>query len=279
MAEFLNFSGAYAVLAKAMLTAPQVMTESWQGVEANLATRELPMVSFGIGLGAIEDLDHWRRDIGPNLPWADDHFRERVGGEPLNPGREWRNWPWGNSASRFIGEERFNHTYAERLWPHYARRTQDGQLPKSVKNIVRRYPLADNRPIRGIEGYYGDLDNLVGLLVAEPHTRQAWIPLFYPEDTGDMSKGRKPCSLGWQFIVRDYKMSVYYPLRSCDLVRHLRDDWYLAVRLLLWVLDQCRLRGREDKFPWHIVTPGSFHFHATSLHVFETDVEKLRLDI
>src|SRR5436190_24325597 len=29
-----------------------------------------------------------------NLPWAEDHFQERVSGEPLNPGEQYKNWPW-----------------------------------------------------------------------------------------------------------------------------------------------------------------------------------------
>lgn len=61
---------------------------------------------------------------------------------------------------------------------------------------------------------------------------------------------------------------VYY-LRSCDFVRHFRDDVYLSIRLLLWVLEQCRLANPE--MGWEDIKPGTFTMHITSLHCFETD--------
>lgn len=271
----LNFSELDKLLRDLLRSAPAVKTERWQGVPANTDTRELRGVVYEVDLNGIEDLDHWRKDCRPNLPWADDHFEERVGGEPLNPGVQWAKWPWGLSANKFRAEgERFNHTYMERLWPRYARRTADGKLPHHRPNnpTPRGYPAGDNRPHYGIGFYYGDLWDLVELLAKEPHTRQAWIPLFYPEDTGISDGGRKMCSLGYQLMVRDDRLHMYYPLRSCDLVRHWRDDCYLAIRLLLWVLHHCRDIGVSN---WNRIEPGSLMMHMTSLHVFESDVENL----
>jgi hypothetical protein len=258
-------------LKELMRDAPSVKTERWQGVAANTDTRELYDVNVSVILGGEENLHMWRAEIWPNLPWADDHFRERVGGEPLNPGEQWKNWPWGLSASKFTTETRFNHTYAERLWPKYARMTDDGKLP--LKNVgPRRYPHGDRRGKYGIGHNYGDLWDLVLLLVKEPHTRQAWIPLFFPEDTGIGDGGRKPCTLGYHLIRRNDELSIWYPLRSCDLVRHWADDCYLAVRLLLWVLDRCR---EQDPARWDHVRPGNYGMHMTSLHVFESDMANL----
>lgn len=258
-----------------MKCAIQVSNERWQGVDvrndpaANM--HELQNVNFEVDLGGIEDLDHWRNDIRPNLPWADDHFAERVGGEPLNPGVQWKHWPWGRSADKFRGiDEMFNHTYMERLWPRYARRTAGGKLDRVEKGARRTTDGA--RPRRGIAWEYGDLQSIVDLLVGEPSTRQAWIPLFYPEDTGYGDGGRKPCTLGYQFLVRNGSISIWYPLRSCDLVHHFQDDCYLAVRLLLWVLSMCRAA-----YPayWNAVVPGTYSMHMTSLHTFENDWRKL----
>ena len=126
-------------LEEAFKEAPPVKTERWQGVAANTDTYELHNVCFELPLKGVEDLDHWRRDIKPNLPWADDHFMERVCGEPVNPGVQWANWPYGLSAAKFRNkDERFNHNYMERLWPKYARRTDDGKLPNTVKGSIRK---------------------------------------------------------------------------------------------------------------------------------------------
>jgi hypothetical protein len=268
--NFTSFSTVDQILDKALREAPAVRTERWQGVAHNQDTRELLNASFTVDLQGIEELDHWRQDIRTNLPWADDHFLERVGGQPLNPGVQWANWPWGRSAGNFK-QERFNHTYMERLWPKFARRTEDGQLP--MGKGARKYPRIDNRPRLGIAWAYGDLLDLVELLAAEPHTRQAWIPLFFPEDTGPADGGRKPCTLGYQIIVRDGKAHIYYPLRSCDFIRHWADDCYLAVRLLQWIIDQCRLKSDA----WYDISPGTYSMHMTSLHIFETDLKETDL--
>jgi hypothetical protein len=271
-----SFPGVAEELRVALLDAPHVKTERWQGVPVNTDTRELRNACFEVDLGGNEDLDHWRASICPSIPWADDHFLERVGGEPLNPGIQWQHWPWGNSANKFraaagAGPARFNHTYMERLWPKFCRRTPDGSLPKTFDGI-RRYPENDFRQKQGIGHSYGDLQDFVELLAEEPHTRQAWIPLFFPEDTGKGDGGRKPCTLGYQIMVRDGWAHIWYPLRSCDFRRHWRDDCYLAVRLLLWTIDRCRERSEK----WRDILPGTYSMHCTSLHVFESDMGWLR---
>lgn len=279
----MSFNQTFAALCRHMRSAPEVVTERWQGVDATknpaLATHEMTFVEFEVDLRGHEDLDHWRRDIGPNLPWADDHFLERVGGSPLNPGREWANWPWAASAERFRDSGKiFNHTYAERLWPRFPRSGDGGDYSSAPQKPgdLRKQPRVRSAGVRGIGWKYGDLQDLVDLIANEPCTRQAYIPMFFPEDTGVGDGGRKPCSLGWQFLVRDNKISVFYPMRSVDLRRHFRDDCYLCVRLLLWVLDRCRERG--DKKFWAGVVPGTYAMWMGSLHVFKNDHGELVRD-
>lgn len=263
-----------------IIEAPKVQTERWQGIDVRenkaAATYELRNVTFEVPLQGIVDLGHWRGDTAANVPWADDHFAERIGGEPLNPGVQWANWPWASSADKFRHQEKFNHTYMERLWPKYARMDNlanaGGKLP--VQHSTRKVP--SNRaiaPHHGIGYNYGDLQNLIDMLVAEPFTRQAYIPLFFPEDTGHGDGGRKPCTLGYQFMVRVEdgvpQLHIWYPMRSVDLIRHFPDDCYLAVRLLLWILDRCR--EQDPTHFWDGVIPGSYAMHMTSLHIFEND--------
>lgn len=274
-----HFARVWEHLSGEMRRAPVVSTERWQGRDVSgdpsARTHELRNVEIEVPLSGIEDLDAWRRDIRPNLPWADDHFQERVGGDPLNPGKEWENWPWAKSADSFREKHGiFNHTYAERLWPKWPRMSPGGSF--SRRDGLRGCP-DDCYPVHATDGIgwsYGDLGDLVDLLAQEPYTRQAYIPLFFPEDTGRGDGGRKPCTLGYHFMVRDDRISVWYPLRSCDLVRHFRDDCYLAVRLLLWVLDQCRETSPHEV--WKTVVPGTYSMHCTSLHVFANDMIQIR---
>lgn len=97
----------------------KVHAEKWQGVDISkrpeMASYELMNYTFTHDLQGNGDLQHWRDDVQPNLPWADDHFNERVCGYPINPGVEWANWPWGHSASKFLNKTGiFNHNYMER---------------------------------------------------------------------------------------------------------------------------------------------------------------------
>lgn len=258
-----------AMLEDALIVHP----DRWQGMDVSkrldMRSYELLNVVVEHDLEEVEDFTIHAEDVEPNLPWADDHFLERVGGQPLNPGVQWANWPWAGSADRFRDKDKiFNHTYPERLWPKFARTTPGGRFEDGSKLPED----GDHRPRRGIGWMYGDLDDLVGLLVRDPLTRQAYIPLFFPEDTGYGDGGRKPCTLGYQLICREQKLHMYYPMRSCDLVRHFRDDVYLAIRLLLWTLDRCR----EADPDWRNVVPGKLVMHMTSLHIFENDMIKLR---
>lgn len=267
MKKFPNFELATVSLLGSMRYVSQLVhTEKWQGVDITqrpeMATYELLNYSLQVPV-LTEDLGELGRDIKPNLPWADDHFMERVCGYPLNPGTEWENWPYGKSAAKFLDKGIFNHSYAERYWPRYA-----GKVPPSAKGGRGDLPLGEG-PNRGIRQDYGDLDDVVTQLVKEPLTRQAYLPMFFPEDTGGAAGGRVPCSLGYHFMMRNGFLHVVYQLRSCDLVRHFRDDCYLTVRLLLWVLDECR---KQDP-SWNNVKPGIYTMHITSLHMFKGDFQ------
>jgi hypothetical protein len=215
-----------------------------------------------------EDLDGYRNDIEPDIPWADDHFEERVCGYPINPGTEWANWRLGGPADDFRGSDgRFNHNYMERIWPKYARKVPPAETVRGLGGS-----LVGLTPHRGILYDYGDLNDVVDLLQREPLTRQAYLPIFFPEDTGNVHRDRAPCTLGWHFIQREGRLYVFYPLRSCDVTNHFHNDVYMAIRLLIWVLD--RLRER-DADAWDLVTPGSLTMHITSFHCFRGQIRFL----
>lgn len=244
-----------------------IHTEKWQGAEiADRPEAEMMEVLFESFKTQIftEDLSILADMIGPNLPWADDHFEtERVSGQPLNPGQTWETWPWGHSADKFRVEgEQFNHSYAERYWPRHA-----GLTPGGILTDETDYPTH-----QGIRQPYGDLHDVVTLLEQEPLTRQAILPVYFPEDTGSKDGGRVPCSIAYHFMQRGGALHCSYWLRSCDLHRHFRDDVYLTVRLLLWILDALRDR---DPGRWDDVLPGFLIMHIDSLHMFTNDYRRL----
>lgn len=252
----------HEVIENFLQTAKPIHTEKWQGVDIKDRPEAEMMEQLFVKLHmSIPSNIYLLKNLcRPNLPWADDHFElERVSGQPINPGKTWEYWPWASSANKFRDKgEQFNHSYAERYWPKLANQTQGGRLDENMNG--------DLDPMQGIREPYGDLDDVVSLLKREPHTRQAYLPIFFPEDTGAVHGGRIPCSLGYHFIQRDGFLHVSYQLRSCDIYRHMRDDIYLTSRLLLWVLDKVR-----EEHSWMI--PGSLDMQIASLHCFISDYE------
>ena len=232
----------------------EVDTKRWQSSDVSdkpeMKMREVFNTSFTVSLNS-EHPDEYHSDIGPNLPWADDHFDERVGGQPLNPGIQWREWPYALSADKFRTEgDKFSHTYMERYWPKLAdyRGMLDGH--------------------RGIRYRLGDLSDVVQHLTDNPETRQAYLPVWFPEDTGVVHGERVPCTLGYHFLYRMGFLHCTYYIRSCDFVRHFRDDLYLSLRLQCWMLDCLRVQPG-----WEDVKPGVFVFHCVSMHCFENDYQ------
>lgn len=268
--EFQNFRQTYSWLLREFKAVSKIVkTDTWQGADITnkpeMATHELEDIFFSYPIGT-EELQYHRMQIVPNWLWADRHFvLDRVSGEPLNPGKTWEQWPWALKADEFRNEHgQFNHSYAERYWPKLAGLTDQGEL-SGTKYALGDVP--DTAMTKGIRYPYGDLSDVVNLLVRNPMTRNAYLPVWFPEDTGVVHGGRTPCSIGYLFRMRNERLNIFYDIRSCDMRRHFKDDVYLTIRLALWVLDQCRKQDER----WKTVRPGRFAMHIGSLHIFRND--------
>lgn len=374
--------------------AHSVHSEKWQSIDISkrpeAEMRELLNVVFQVPIHS-ENLDGLQKQILPNLPWADEHFLERVSGSPVNPPPSAQRWPfiqnssstsfqksspleiderdWAYLAAMIDGDgsitfhqrnspesthrprisigqkdrefvlhlgrkfpfgrvsersRRIRHLFNDKIYeadssiwfvsrkadveyvlkkilpylflkrekavkalellterpPHHADRGLSPQAQTEEK-YSHSYPerfwpkLAANSstPRWGIRYPYGDLGDVVKLLAREPLTRQAYLNIWNHEDTGVVHGERVPCSLGYHFLNRGGHLHVFYPIRSCDLIRHFRDDLYLTVRLLLWVLSQAREINREA---WGPVKPGIFTIWIGSLHCFINDYRTLQ---
>jgi hypothetical protein len=222
-----------------------VKTERWQGIDSPDNMWEVMNHSFQMFIPqTIEELVE---EVRPNLPWANDHFKERVGGLPLNPppSNEW--WPFNRKKNQqFKKNEKFSHTYPERIWPKYASEEPNSKLS-------------------GIRYDYGDFGDVLDLLEREPYTRQGFLPIWFPEDTGSHHQERVPCTIGYHFMRRGEHLHISYFIRSCDIIRHFRDDIYLACRKIFWIIDKLKERDPEK---WKGVKPGYFAMHIVSLHCF-----------
>lgn len=276
-----SFTAAFNQILRRFSEAPEVHSGHWQGMDISSqpAGRMVELHNVVLHVPQVpRSLENLQRDLAGrvNLPWADDHFKERVSRAPINPGVEWANWPDGASADRFRDRNgQFNHNYMERYWPKYAGLVKAATgTPEDFWAGLNELPPMST--LRGIRHPYGDLGDVVRVLAADPLTRQAYLPIYFPEDNSEGTGGRKPCTLGYQFILRDGKLHIYYPMRSCDFYRHWGDDVYMTVLLGWWVLKELVSLDPET---WKGVELGSLVMHCTSLHMFVNDYFKLRSNV
>lgn len=178
-------------------------------------------------------------EIKPDMPWSENHFKERINGLPLNPGNEYKNWPYYTAIDNdllFRESGKFSHNYMERYWC-------SGHT--------------------GIRYDYGDLNDIINRLKRNKYTRQAFLSVWHPEDQKD-NNVRIPCTIGYWFNNDNGCLNMTYLIRSCDAVRHFRNDIYMSYRLLQHVADSIGL------------SYGSMDVWIGSFHCFKSDLYKIK---
>lgn len=273
MIDFTQWAGLFPEtfdhILGALRNAPRVETGEWHAQDVSgspsHATREIQdaVIAFAmpqdgqVGESMVKALQERLR---PALPWAEEHFLERVSRTPHNPPPSAARWPYSSTQAAYHtrGGE-YSHTYPERFWPKEAGKPKPGSL--------EALSWAGNT---GIRFHYGDLDDICELFRRNKLTRQAYLPVWFPEDLDAATRHprgeRVPCSLGYHFMVRNNRMTVRYYMRSCEFKRHLRDDLYMAARLLQWVIEHTVWQGLEPVLPARVI------MHITSLHILEGDL-------
>lgn len=99
---------------------------------------------------------------------------------------------------------------------------------------------------------------VIEILKSKSETRQAYISIWNPSiDISRLEKKRVPCSIGYQFFVREGKLNVIYLMRSLEVSKCLGNDIYTSSRLLEFIADKVG------------VECGFLQFSVGSLHIFE----------
>lgn len=206
--------------------------KEWQSIEID--NRNPIFEIYNINL-EIENIENPIDSFKPDLPWAEDHFQERVNGLPINPGNEYKNWPYYRSIDNdnlFRSDGKFSHNYMERYW---------------CKGNT------------GIRFNYGDLNDIIDKIKSNPYTRQAFLSVWHPED--QLNNGQRvPCTIGYWFYMQNGKLDVKYLIRSCDAYRHFCNDCYMTYRLLQYVASNALLEV------------GNMNIWIGSFHCFKSDI-------
>lgn len=269
---------AYLMMASDLLDTKPIHTGEWQAMDTRGSdmhkTHEIEDATL-----VWDQVPSNPLDIMPAVDstWAREHFAERVSGMPLNPAPSHVRWPYAVRGNADHINEVFDHTYPERFWPKHAGHKHEWQETED---------FCGGRP--GIRFHYGDLNDVVSLLLRNPLTRQAYLPIWFPEDTGaglatdpEIAKFggpptvRVPCTLGYHFMQRRGFLSCRYYIRSCDIYRHLSNDAYFAVALMRWVCAEINRRTVRTGIQLNF-RPGSLVMHVASLHAFTGDKQKIK---
>ena len=226
----------------------------WQGNNDFEGHNMFVLRNYTIDMNIPSDIELLQKETGCDLPWAEDHFQERVSGIPTNPGETYKYWPYHtNLDNSDYKTEIFSHTYQERFWP---------------KEANNKNPIDGGEgPNWGIRYKLGDLDDVIQLLYTNPKTRQAFLPIWFPEDTWAASTGnRVPCTLGYYFWISDNRLYCNYIIRSCDLFRHFRNDIYLTARLMQYIRTKLCFLSHDNSLGL-----GKLTMFIFNLHLFKND--------
>lgn len=169
---------------------------------------------------------------------------ERWSGAMLNPGTSWleRKDLWDNFIvnDSESDRQRFHYTYSERF------------ACQAHRVLAELKVRPDSRQaIMTIHSNINSYNSGIGANIVEPSQDYRYM--------GGL--GRIPCSMYYQFMIREGHMDLIYTMRSCDFLTHFPIDMMLALRAQKWMADKLELEV------------GDFTHFMGSLHAYKKDMD------
>lgn len=233
MRIFENFKAAITEIARELRKcSSEVHTDTYQNKDISedpmMTTKELQAFSF-----AVIDTSDSAEMPGVTKEWCEAEFFERVSRQPWNPGNAYK--------------------YRKEVWDQFL--VGD---PSEVDDKIFDYTYA--------ERMYWQIDPVIKELCEHPATRQAIIEIHDRMIDQDGMGGVKriPCSMFYQFMIRDGKLDVIYVMRSTDFATHFQNDIWLANKLKEYIATEVGIE------------PGKFIMFASSLHIYKKDWNELQ---
>lgn len=167
------------------------------------------------------------------IRYCKQEIKDRCSGKPLNPGNSYkiRSDMWNKFL---LNGKKFAYQYAERLWRN------------------------------------NQFSDVITTLKKDSGTRQAVLSVWNPDLDMDLSKvgggNRIPCSLNYQFLIRNNRLHCIYSMRSNDFLGHHVIDLYCASGLMEYVV-------KELKEVYPELKVGSLTYICGSLHAFHWDLK------
>lgn len=201
--------------------------------DENFKTKEL--INYSYCLKKLEREDVFFIFDETSKKWLPLELAERLSSVYINPGNAYKIRP--HVWREFINEEgEFDYSYNERIEPSR------------------------------------NLDLVLKELRRNPDSRQAIIAIWDRNIDVKYLGGKKrvPCSIYYQFLIRNGKLHIIYSQRSADLVTHLFNDIWLAFRFKSEI---AKFLGYEDGFLYHNI--GSLHVYKKDWEILKTGISNL----
>lgn len=175
-------------------------------------------------------------------------------------------------------ERKLSYTFmaAEPLW--YLDGSDDLEAIAKYNPRMREFS-DDGKTLYGAYGppIVGQLDYVLGSLVADRDTRQAWLTIWRrsPEPSKDI-----PCTIGigWRIVAN--QLNCHVVMRSSDVYLGVPYDWFSFSILSAWIACEYNgLRGRQtgaEFTPHDRISLGRLFYSAASSHIYDRDAEHVR---
>lgn len=166
------------------------------------------------------------------IKYCKQEIKDRCSGKPLNPGNSYkiRQDMW----NKFLENGKFSYQYAERFWTN------------------------------------NQFNNVIDILKKDSGTRQAVLSVWNSDKDMIESKlgggNRIPCSLYYQFMIRNNRLHCIYCMRSNDFLGHHVIDLYCATGLMEYVVKKLKSTYPDLKI-------GTLTYMCSSLHAFHWDLK------
>lgn len=192
--------------------------------------------------------------------WAEAEFAERINPEMVNPGEAYKLRP--EMWEQFLVDGKFDYTYGERFNQVVDYHGQKMPILKAIAKQLANDP--DTR--KAVLPVYGSFRS-------NPFTEK--VSCVVDIDRMDGS-ARIPCSMYFDFLLRDGKLNICYHQRSSDFVQHFGNDVYLAWNLMEFMV---QLVNEEFTDEQDCINPGYMYHTIDSLHSYKKDWVYLKSNI
>lgn len=210
--------------------------DKWVKGDKDFYTKELIGYSYVVSQ-ADQKLDEMVRFLYPDkagedvIEYCQLELNDRLAGVARNPGNAHKS-RYSLWEEFLEDKQKFSYTYSERI--------ADSNLEKD------------------------QIQKVIDELKESPDSRQAIVQIFnyLYDDKNIGGKHRIPCSLHYQFLLRNKKLHSIYCMRSNDLLTHYVVDIWIACKIQMYIAQKLN------------VGVGSFTYFGGSLHAYAKDFPK-----